>query len=458
MHKAQGTQSLRMGDFGMTGRIAAIFAALTFSAAAAAEDLHGVWRGVLATPAGELRIEMEIGEETAVLVSVDQGGARIEASEVDAGGVRFHAAFPSLAASYEAELDAGRLDGVFTQGGAALPLALERGRFSDSAPDAQADPADIEMTVQSQGRLAGSLRLPDGQGPFPAVLLLNGSGSQDRDATVAGQPVFAVLAQALAEAGFASLRLDDRGVGGSEAVAPESPRDLAADAAAALSALRSRDETDPACVGVLGHSEGGLVAFLAAEAGADPAFIVTLAAPAATMRETLFEQAEALNHASGATGEQIAANRALQQAVFTAMEASDAQTAPQAIAEALEAHGLEPDAARQQGAVWGQAYALAALDLDPAPAMAGYRGPVAALLAGKDLQVPPDQTAARIEAARAGLETRVEIVQGVNHLFQDAESGLPSEYAASPHAIAPQSLETITAALEELTAQGCPAR
>lgn len=429
---------------------------------------EGVWRGALETPAGALRLELEIEAEAdglaAVLVSLDQGGARLRADEAvfDTAEASLTAVFSALGARYEAQLAIDRLDGVFTQGGAQLPLVMERGRFGpateDSDPQTGPD-TDIDIIVQAQARLEGALRLPEGEGPFPAALLLSGSGSHDRDVTIAGQPIFAVLAEALSDAGIASLRLDGRGVGGSQALAADSPYDLAGDAAAALSVLAARPEIDAACTGLIGHSEGSLIAFLAAEAGAEPAFIVALAGMFATMEATLYEQAEAMNRATGADEDQIAANRALQTAVFAAMRGATAdsapQTAPDAIAAALTAHGLDETAARQQGAIWGQAYALTALDLDPADAVAAYHGPVLAVFAGRDLQVLEAPNTARLDAARAGLDTRIVTVEGVNHLFQEAQTGLPVEYATAVHPMAPTALAAIGRETADLAAGAC---
>lgn len=314
---------------------------------------------------------------------------------------------------------------------------------------------DIDVHVASGNvSLAGSLRLPDGDGPFPSLLLLNGSGSQDRDATVAGHRVFGVLADALAERGIASLRLDDRGIGGSDAVAPASPYDLADDAAAALAFLEDRSETRPGCTAILGHSEGGLVAFLAAQEQR-PAYLITLAGMAGTMADTLYEQSEALILAAGAGQSGADANRALQDAIFAVMRTTSAEEAPSAIAAALIERGFPEDAARQQGAIWGQAYAIAALDLDPSEAIAAYDGPVHAFFGERDLQVLPEPNAARIRDARGDLPTEITIIEGVSHLFQDAQTGLPDEYASAPHPMAPRALDAIAAGAEALIGEAC---
>ncbi|MCW5724621.1 MAG: alpha/beta fold hydrolase [Maricaulaceae bacterium] len=439
-----------------------IFAPPPQAAAADAMRYAGVWRGVLDVGAARLRLELhvEVGraDVDVALVSVDQGSGRIPATAIRIDGDRFGADFGSIGAALDMVLAYDdMMEGAFTQHGARFGLVLQLDGENAPAEAAYAPPpligTDHDMTVNANGvTLAGSLRLPDGDGPFPALLLLNGSGSQDRDSTVMGRPLFAALASAFAEAGFASLRLDDRGVGGSDRVAPESPFDLAADAAAAMAMLRARDEIDGRCTALLGHSEGGMIAFLAAEA-AQPAFILALAPMAVSMRQTLLGQAEWIILTSGGGAEQAEATRLMQEAVFAAMTAAAPGEAPAAIEAALVAHGLPQAQAAQQGAIWGQPYAVAALDLDPAPYFTAYAGPARAFFGGKDLQVIAEYNAAQFDAARGRDESA--ILLGLNHLFQEADTGLPSEYASAPHAMAPAALATFAEAAQALAAMVC---
>lgn len=423
-----------------------------------------VWRGVLEIGGQSLRLELELDASaeppSAVLVSLDQGGARIPMSEITLDGDRLALAQPRMGLSYEGRRQDGRIIGVFTQAGASADLVFEPGQFpvAENAPDAAApiaDPFEREMVVEAGVvTLAGTVRLPEGQGPFPGVVILSGSGPQDRDGVIAGQPVLATLARSLAEAGVASLRLDDRGVGGSSAIAPAGPADLAADAAAALAALRA--EPQIACAGFVGHSEGGLIALLAAPE-AEPDFIVTLAGMHLPMRETLYTQAEAVILASGGGADQVAANRLLQDATLDAIETQGGGDATAAIEAALIGAGAPATLAAQQARIWGQPYAGAALAADPDAAAAAFNGPLAAVFAANDLQVLPEPNAQALRAARAGLPTEVVIVEGVNHLFQASATGLPAEYGAAGHAIAPDALAQIAVVATALAERGCGA-
>ena len=416
---------------------------------------QGDWSGTLDVGAAQLRLVLEVRGESVVLISVDQSGARlpVEVTQRDEAG--FAGTIARVGATLElAPETPTTLTGDFTQGGATFPLTLEHER-RPTATSPQTGTPNPDFIVETDAvRLAGTLQIPESDGPFPTILLLNGSGAQDRNATVAGQPVFEVLADELTMRGIATLRLDDRGVGGSDAVAPASPHDLADDAVAAMAALREAEGINAQCVGILGHSEGGLIAFLAGDA-ADPAFIVSLAGMHGTMAETLYEQSEALFLASGAGQAAADQNRALQDAMFAVMRDDAVEDYPAALTEALTALGLPEATARQQGAIWGQDYAIAALDLDPSPAMAGYDGPVHAFFGERDLQVLSAPNTQRLLAAREGLPTQVTLLPGANHLFQAAETGLPQEYQTAPHAMSPAALSAIGDAAEVLVAQTC---
>lgn len=439
-----------------------LFAALAPAAAGQTrEDVAGVWRGTLDVGAAQLRLELHV-ETTADglsghLVSVDQGGAEIPASAIVLENGRMNAEFPSIGATYQADLvEADRLEGRFTQG-APYPLDMERGGepFGPAFEPVALVGQDVEVTVPSDGvQLAGSLRLPDGEGPFPAFVMLTGTGPQDRDETIMGRPVFAALASELASRGIASLRLDDRGVGGSGGdFAAATPQDYAADANAALAFLAARPETDASQTGFLGHSEGAVTAFLAAQAS-DPAFILTLAGMTSPADQVLFEQGEALVRASGGGEAEIADTRAVQEEIISLARTTPPDRLQAEIEAAMLARGQSRQMAQANAAMWGRPWFPALLALDTPALMDAFDGPVTALYAERDLQVlAGTQSAVAREALADNPAAEVEIVPRVNHLFQTARTGLPSEYASSPHAVSPEALARIGEAAAALTSR-----
>ena len=421
--------------------------------------LAGRWGGVLETGSQQLRLEIDVTLDGAapqvVLTSVNQGGARFPMETVRIDGPALHFATAGLGLQYDGMLAGGRIEGVFNQGGLSLPLVLERLAAAPqpamSAPPA--NPRERTITVDiPEGRLAGVLTVPEEV--RAGIVIVSGSGPQDRDGTMAGQAVYSRLAQALADAGVASLRLDDRGVGESEGPVPQHPDDLAGDAAVALDALR--DETGLTCTGSVGHSEGALLALLAAP-DAGPDFIVSLAGMHLDMRTTLLSQSEAIIRASGGGEAQVIANQRLQEAVFAAIETAPPGESAQAITAALTEAGAPSTVAAREGAVWGQPYAVASFAIDPAAAAAGYDGPMLAVFGGRDLQVLADPASTALREARAGLDTQIVVIDSANHLFQDSQTGLPQDYATAGPAPSQTALDQISAALDGLLVTACPA-
>jgi pimeloyl-ACP methyl ester carboxylesterase len=444
----------------MFRRLLAALACMVIGASAHARDerFEGAWNGVLDVGAAQLRLELRIeeseGRYSAVMISVDQGGAQIPASSISFENATVDVVMAAMGARYTATLSDGRLEGIFAQGGAELPLEMARGAVEASGPELA--PGESEVFVDADVRLAGTLRLPEGDGPHPAVLMLNGSGSQDRDVTIGNHRIFAVLAQTLAEAGIASLRLDDRGMGGSDSTPATGPSELGMDAGAALAFLRTADGVDGHCTGILGHSEGGIIAFLLPEASR-PDFIIALAPQAGTLEETLLEQGEAINRVMGASEDIIEITRVRQLAMLEALTTSPPGEAEAAVEAAFLAHGVPADAARQQAGFWGQQYVQESAALDPAAALAGYGGPVLGIFAANDLQVLAEVNAQRLREARAGLPTTIGTVPGVNHLFQASDTGSPADYVSAPHAMSPEALALIAEGAGEIIAHACRA-
>ena len=300
-------------------------------------------------------------------------------------------------------------------------------------------------------KLAGTLSVPDGAGPFPAVVLISGSGPETRDENVMGHKVFFVLADALNRRGFAVLRYDKRGVGESAGnFATATLSDFATDAEAALRFLKSRPEIAADRVGLIGHSEGGAVAPMVA--AHDPAvrFVVLMAAPGMRIGPLLRLQTAKIAKAAGEPDADIARRSAFLDRFYIDLASAKGDEQALAVAKADLAQAVADKIipAASAGAIATMvtsAWARQAFTYDPIPALRQLKMPVLALNGSLDLQVPADEDLGPIRAALQD-NPRATVVElpGLNHLFQTAKRGTPAEYGEIEETIAPLALKTMT--------------
>ena len=281
-------------------------------------ELEGRWEGVNRIVAlGELlfTVTFAVSDDGLGAAMDIQGNIGLELTNVTLDGQRIHFELesPLGLAAWDGEVRDGVIDGEFTQGEAQGIFRLER------SVEVETSRFRSDEVVFANGEivLAGEVTLPDGDGPYPAVVLISGSGAQLRDSDVAGFKVFAVLADELAERGIASLRFDDRGVGGSGGDGLAATiEDRAADVEAAVELLRSRDDIKADNIGLVGHSEGGMVAPFVANRSDGVAFVALLAAPAVPGAELLKTQQLDLLGLAGAPQDEIEQYKELQRLVF----------------------------------------------------------------------------------------------------------------------------------------------
>lgn len=343
------------------------------------------------------------------------------------------------------------------------------------APMVEATPEAVPYVVEEVTfpsgdiSLSGTLTLPSTEGLHPVVVLVSGSGPQDRDESLGGgiaiKP-FRLLADALTRAGIAVLRYDDRGVGESTGdFATAVTTDFAGDAEAAIAYLLSRDEIDPDQIGLIGHSEGGLVAAMLGARSEDLDFIISLAGPGVNGRDVLRLQNERIYAAEGATQEQIDAQLAFIDELFTVLGDPEAMEAViyESTLEQLEslpeeeraslgnledyARTLTTQLVQQYAAAWFESF----LNYDPAPDWAQTTIPVLAIFGEKDVQVDAEQNAPALEASlsEAGNEDyEIVVLPNANHLFQEANTGGTSEYGTLPAEFTPDLLPTMLDWLE----------
>jgi uncharacterized protein len=309
--------------------------------------------------------------------------------------------------------------------------------------------------------LAGTLTIPAGAGPFPAVILITGSGAQDRDETILGHKPFLVLADYLSRRGVAVLRVDDRGVGGSTgSIKTSTSEDFAGDVLTGLDFLKGHKEIDARKLGLIGHSEGGIIAPIAAVRSKDVAFIVLMAGTGVPGSQIVEAQGQLILKAGGSSESQMKTEREIQKRLIDILVREiDEKIARVKLAAAVkEFVAAMPDSDRK--ALGGKLGALseAALDgfnnawfrffltYDPRPTLRTLHCPVLAINGSKDLQVPAKENLAEIDKAlKAGGNRNVKTVElpGLNHLFQPCKTGGPGEYGTIETTIDPGALKTI---------------
>jgi pimeloyl-ACP methyl ester carboxylesterase len=443
----------------------------------------GAWLGTLEVAGMKLRLVLnftvdENGELTAAMDSPDQGASGIPIDDVSLSGDTLAFAAAALMLNYVGVVDSSRSSvvGDFTQGGQVLPLTLQRTEQAPSVKRPQEPKPPFPYTVEEVSyenaedgiTLAGTLTLPPIEHPMPAVLLITGSGPQDRDEMVFGHRPFWVLADYLTRRGLAVLRVDDRGVGGSTGDATTATTvDFRKDAEAGVMFLQNRPEIDRTKIGLIGHSEGGLIApMLAARPPMlsvlyhyEIAFIVLMAGPGVPGEQILIDQAELVFRAEGADEMTIARQRELQERMFQAIKnITDEATLEKKLRwiidestaglseEELAALNMSEGGLEQQIQMATSPWLRFFLTYDPRTSLQWVTCPVLAVAGELDLQVPSKANLEAINqaltAAGHGEFTTVEM-PGLNHLFQTAATGSVSEYATIEETLSPDFLKLV---------------
>lgn len=367
--------------------------------------------------------------------------------------------------------DAGipkKASGKFVQGGNLIDVvmehreALEKGERARPQHPVEPFPYavhDVAFESDEEGTfLSGTLTIPEGDGPFPAVFLLSGSGPQDRDSLIFGHRPFLVWADALTRRGVAVLRFDDRGFRRSQGdLATATTFTFAKDAAGAFRYLAQRPEIDPTRIGVLGHSEGAIVAALTQPyEGVDLACYALICGPAIPGLEVSARQATD-NYRNARMPEEMlndfdqkhrAALRAAgdgaprEELVQYLLEAIDVVTAP----DLNMRESVMRRSAEQQSHTLVVPWTRAWMNLDPTTAYTRIDAPVIAVLGSLDMQVPPEHNLIPLRLAlreSPSEDVTVHVFDGLNHLLQPAETGVVEEYIEIETTVAPDALEFV---------------
>lgn len=455
-----------------TALVATVALSVAPAAARADTTVAGDWTGSIA---GALTVIVHIdtaadGRWQGTLAVPQQGVQRkLEQLVVSADQLSF--ALPEFKASYAARWSDAEQAwvGSWSQGQSA-PLVLKRAGQAELASLKPQRPQEAAIAAAASAgtapysnrvaaivnagagvQLAGTLSIPHGAGPFPAVVLVHGSGPLDRDEVVFDHKLFLVLADHLNRRGIAVLRYDKRGIGASTGnYKTATTLDFASDAQAALGWLRSQPGIDPARIGILGHSEGGLIAPLVATREPALRFVVMLAGPGVRGDALMVEQLALAEQAADMDAATVARDRLFYAGLFgAAASAANPAAASVNVAAFMEAAaakgaipaGMDSAKAQQFASPWFHDF----LRHDPIPVLRQVRQPILVLNGELDRQVPAELDLAPIRAALAGNQgAHIAALPKLNHLLQTASTGAASEYPTIAETMAPAALEAIS--------------
>ena len=413
-----------------------VFAMMAF----AANAQEGTWNGELNVMGNKVPLVFNFSTNGCTIDSPSQGvnGIQAEKTVKDDGTISVKVGM--IGATFEGKMTDGEIKGTYVQNGFPLPLTLKPGKLVVKRPQTPVPPFPYKEEsvsfTNAQYTFNGTLTLPENYSKnTPVVLMVTGSGQQDRDEELFSHKPFAVIADALARQGIASLRYDDRGWGDKSVnFADFTTDDFRQDAAAAIPLLRKRFNK----VGILGHSEGGTIAMmLAAEGKAD--FIVSLAGMAISGKETLIMQNRQAMSAIGLPKETVdsycnSISKALDE-IASGKKASEIDIDDVPVA-------LKPVTikALQQA---DTPYIRHFLTVDVGKLWPKIKCPVLALNGTKDTQVDCDANTTRIEKGLANCKHSIKKIDGVNHMFQHCNTGIVTEYQQIEETISPEVLQVV---------------
>ena len=450
----------------------ALFAANIFGQAG---SIEGNWLGTLELGETKLRLVFKVSKTATGFQgkfdSTDQGVTDLDLDSVtiENGLIRFEG--KRFGFKYEGKLnDKGdEISGTFSQGPGSFPLVLKRVneaptlvRPQDPKKPYPYDEEEVSYkNAKDNVKLAGALTLPRGGGSHPAVLLITGSGPQDRNEMVAGHRPFLVLADHLTRNGIAVLRVDDRGVGGSDlGSSAATSENFAEDVLAGVQYLKTRKEINPKRIGLIGHSEGGMIAPIVAARSTDVAFIVLLAGMGQRGEDVLYSQTELIQKAAGTDPETIKHANELQKRIYAIVKTQhDTTRLGELINEEItrfvaglnetQRKAFEPTESTIKAlqpmfrTPWFRYFVM----FDPSTVLKKVTVPVLALNGELDLQVPYKENLDLIAAGLKGANNKDVTTKSfpkLNHLFQTAQTGALSEYFKIEETMSPEVLKTIS--------------
>ncbi|MEO1010652.1 MAG: alpha/beta fold hydrolase [Bacteroidota bacterium] len=438
-----------------------------------AQNITGDWHGLLKQI--KLRVVFHISETnngfSSTLDSPDQGATGIPVTSTFFENDSLKITVANLGVTYKAKLVDNSFEGTFLQAGLQLPLKLTRQAIEKPKQNRPQEPEmpypyyTEEVSFNNENAnitLAGTLTLPEQVGKYPAVVLITGSGPQDRNEELAGHKPFLVIADHLTKNGIAVLRYDDRGFGQSTGdFSTATSTDFATDVQSAISYLKTRKEIDQNKIGLVGHSEGGIIAPMVASKSEDINFIVLLAGTGIRGDSLLSMQGRLVEAAMGQSKENMEKSAEIRKEIIDMVMKSEdipnlrndltAYLKTETVVEKIKV--LLPPGMGMDQFITTQLNFMATpwmvyfLRHDPGKILETVDCAVLALNGEKDVQVPPKENLSAIKTAleKAGNNKfRVEELPGLNHLFQECKTGAPTEYGTIEQTFSPIALSKIS--------------
>ena len=446
-----------------------LLAGLALSSSLSAQDISGAWHGKLSLPTGSLTIVFHISQTeqdvyVTTLDSPDQGANGIKTQTTSFNDSTLIIQIPVIHASYKGKLNSDNtINGTFTQG-MPLPLNLKKGEASRPKRPQEPQPPfpyrSEEVTVRNERdeiNLAGTLTLPEKGTKFPAVVMVTGSGAQNRDEEIMGHKPFFVIADYLTRNGIAVLRCDDRGTAASQGThATATNEDFATDTEAMVNYLRSRKEINAKKIGIIGHSAGGIIAFIVAKKDPSIAFVVSLAGAGVRGDSLMLKQVELISKSQG-----------MPDAVWQGMKPSirnryailqQTDKTPEELQKELYADvtkTMSPEQLKDLNTIQQLSAQISSMTspwylhfmrYDPAQDLKKLKCPVLALNGEKDIQVDAAMNLTAIQERITGNGNKnvtVKAYPNLNHLFQTCKKGTLAEYGQLEETINPEVLKDI---------------
>jgi len=437
------------------------------------QNITGIWNGALQTPLMSLRLVIHITKTEdgyrSTMDSPDQNAFDMPVTSTTFDNRHLKLIIKNLGIEYLGTLNEKQeIEGIFKQGGQSFPLKLARVNIEKKEMIRSQEPT-VPFPYYSEDimfgnkraliKLAGTLTLPQKNGIFPAVVLISGSGAQNRDEEVFGHKPFLVLSDFLTRNGIAVLRFDDRGTAASTGnFASATSFDFSTDVEAAVNYLLDRKEIDKTRIGLIGHSEGGMIASMVASVSDNIAFIVLLAASGVPGGELLLQQQKAIGKALGMSNEELHSAETVNEGAYNIVVNSVNTERLKVKLSAYFRKMINESKVHLPRGMTEKEYLIKTTEqysnpwiqyfirYNPAEDLEKVKCPVLTINGGKDLQVPPKENLLAIKAALekgGNKDVTIKELSGLNHLFQECTTGLPNEYMTIEQTLSPIALNEV---------------